>query len=198
MAVDAGSPHGKLSDVGVGGPDAGEASEPETAARTGPERAESLAALVAGGLLTVGTLAGVLGWLSYGAYQSYRADQQRLAFVQVARQAALNLTTIDYTHVEADVARILDSSTGGFRDDFQRRSQPFIEVVKKAQSKSEGTIAEAALESLHGNDAQVLVAVQVTTSLPGVADQPTKGWRMRVDLRKAGPDIKVSNVAFVT
>jgi Mce-associated membrane protein len=53
------------------------------------------------------------------------------------------LTAIDYTHVNADVQRILDSSTGRFRDDFQNRSQPFVDVVEQAQSKSEATVTAA-------------------------------------------------------
>ena len=45
-------------------------------------------------------------------------------------------------------------------------------VVKKAQSHSEGTITEAALESESGDQAQVLVAVTVKTSTAGA---PKKG-----------------------
>lgn len=153
---------------------------------------------LAAGMSIVVALAGLSGWLTYQAYEANHADQQRRVFLQVGRQAAINLTTIDYTHVDADVARILDSSTGAFHDEFEHRAQPFIEVVKKVQSKSEGRVSEAALESVHGDEAQVLVAVQVKTVLNGVPDQGAKGWRMRVDLRRTGANIKVSNVAFVT
>lgn len=153
---------------------------------------------LAAGVSAVAALAALSGWLTYQAHQAYQTDQQRRVLLQVGRQAAVNLTTIDYTRVDADVARILDSATGAFRDEFEHRAQPFIEAVKKMQSKSEGRISEAALESVHGDEAQVLVAVQVKTALPGVPDQGAKGWRMRIDLRKTGANVKVSNVAFVT
>jgi hypothetical protein len=47
----------------------------------------------------------------------------------VAWQAALNLTTIDYTEGDADIQRLLDMATSEFYDDFQQRSKPFIDVV---------------------------------------------------------------------
>jgi Mce-associated membrane protein len=142
-------------------------------------------------------LAGLTTWLGFRAYESHQAQQQRQLFVQVARQAALNLTTIDYTRVDADVQRILDSATGKFRDDFQRRSQPFIDVVRQAQSKSEGAITDAGLESKQGSQAQVLVAVTVKTSNAGATEQQPRAWRMRISVQQVGDGAKVSNVEFV-
>src|SRR5271156_4614851 len=72
-------------------------------------------ALVASAII-VATLAGLAGWLGYRAYQKHEAQAQRELFVQVARQGAVNLTTINYTQVDADVQRILDQATGSFRE----------------------------------------------------------------------------------
>lgn len=148
-------------------------------------------------LLVVSTLAGLVGWLGFTTYQTRQAQQQRALFLRVGRQGALNLTTISYTHVDADVRRILDSSTGTFHDDFQKRSQPFIDVVKQAQSTTEGSITEAGIESVQGDQAQILVAVSVKTSNAGAAQQEPRAWRMRIAVHKAGDAAKVSNVEFV-
>jgi Mce-associated membrane protein len=153
------------------------------------------AALVAGGVV-VATLAGLAGWLRYRAYEKHEAQAQRDLFVQIARQGAVNLTTINYTEVDADVQRILDLATGAFRDDFQQRSKPFIEVVKAAQSKSEGTVTDAGLESQRGDSAQVLVAVAVKSRTAGGEEAPRE-WRMRIEVQSVGDDAKVSNVVFV-
>ncbi|EUA41446.1 hypothetical protein I549_4374 [Mycobacterium avium subsp. avium 2285 (R)] len=142
-------------------------------------------------------LAGLGGWLGYRTYQDTRAQHQRELFLQVGRQGALNLTTIDWESVDADVQRVLDSATGVFYDDFSKRSQPFTEVVRQAKSKSVGSITEAALESETGDSAQVLVAVRVTTSNVGAAEQEPRHWRMRLTVQKVGQDAKVANVAFV-
>jgi Mce-associated membrane protein len=149
------------------------------------------------GLVLVVALAGLTGWLGFRTYQSHQAEEQRNLFLQVGRQGALNLTTIDWQQADANVQRILDSATGTFYDDFQKRSQPFVEVVKQAQSKSVGTIAEAGLESESDNGAQVLVAVQVKTSNAGAPEQAPRAWRMRISVEKVGDEAKVSNVEFV-
>ena len=117
--------------------------------------------------------------------------------MQVARQGALNLTTIDWQRADADVQRILDSATGEFYDDFAKRSAPFIKVVKEAKSTSTGSITEAGLESEAGDSAQVLVAVAVKTSNVGAPDQQPREWRMRIAVQKVGDVMKVSNVEFV-
>jgi Mce-associated membrane protein len=149
------------------------------------------------GLVVIVALGGLVGWLSFRAYDSQRAEQQRQLFLQVGRQGALNLTTIDYEHADADVQRILDSATDTFYDDFSKRSQPFVDVVKQAQSKSVGNVTSAGLESDDGDQGQVLVAVTVKTSNAGAAEQQPRAWRMRILVKKVGDDAKVSNVEFV-
>ena len=121
-----------------------------------------------------------------------------LLFVEVAKQGAVNLTTVSYTEVDKDVQRILESSTGVFHDDFQHRSQPFIDVVKQVRSTSIGTVTEAGLESEDGDQAQVLVAVEVKTATNGAAPpQQPRNWRMRITVQKVDAGVKVSNVQFV-
>ncbi|GAS97955.1 conserved Mce associated membrane protein [Mycolicibacterium canariasense] len=168
-------------------PDAGPAA---------PERSHVTLALVAG-LVLVLALGGLTVWLGIRAYQSKQLDDQRKVFLQVGRQGAINLTTIDFEHADADVQRILDSATGTFYDDFQKRAGPFVEVVKQAKSKSVGAVTEAGLESDTDTGAQVLVAVTVQTSNAGAAEQQPRLWRMRITVQKMGDDVKVSNVEFV-
>jgi Mce-associated membrane protein len=149
------------------------------------------------GAVAIVSLGALGGWFGFRMYQSHQIEQRRELLVQVARQGALNLTTIDWQHADADIQRILDSATGTFYDDFSNRSKPFIDVVKKAQSKSVGTIIEAGVEAQSANEAQVLVAVSVKTSNLGAAEQDLRHWRMRITVQKLGNDAKVSNVAFV-
>jgi Mce-associated membrane protein len=153
---------------------------------------------IAVGVAIIVALLGVGGWLGLRVHQDDQLRAQRNLYVQVARQTAINLTTINYTEVDADIKRVLDSSTGDFHDEFQSRSQPFVEVVKKVQSKTEGTIAEAGLLSYRGEQAQVLVAISVKTSMAGAPpDQEPRRWRMRLTVDKNGDSAKVSKVEFV-
>ena len=185
--VEEGTEEGEDYDAAAGEDGAGDAK---------PRMSHVRLATILGVVLVLG-LGGLAGWLGYQAYQAKQAEDLRNLFVQVGRQGALNLTTIDWENAEADVQRILDSATGTFYDDFQQRSQPFVEIVKQAQSKSEGTVTEAGLESESGNEGQVLVAVTVNTSNAGAPEQQPRAWRMRITVQKIDDEAKVSNVEFV-
>jgi Mce-associated membrane protein len=179
-----------------GAVDAGVDNDPKgVAARARTMSPVRLATVV--GVVAVVASTSVAGWLGYREHQARQAQQQNELLIRVGRQGALNLTTIDYQHADSDIQRILDSATGAFHDDFAKRSKPFIEVLKKAQSKSVGTVTEAGLESQSGDEAQVMVAVSVVTTNAGEPEAEPRHWRMRVAVKKVGDEAKVSNVAFV-
>jgi Mce-associated membrane protein len=174
-----------------------EAAEEPGAPASKPGWSHVRLALVLGTVVVV-ALGALCGWLGYRAYEARKADQLRELLVSVGRQGAINLTTIHFDEADRDVQRILDSATDSFYDDFAKRSKPFIEVGKQAQSKSDGKVTEAGLESMTGDEGQVLVAVTVTTSNAGAPNQPPRSWRMRLTVKKTGDDqAKVSKVEFV-
>ncbi|MGV0810203.1 hypothetical protein [Mycolicibacterium setense] len=153
-------------------------------------------ALVAGLTMAL-VLAVVIGLLAVRVYHAQQSAQLRALYLQAGRQGAVNLTTIDWRHADADVQRILSAATGTFYDDFSKRAQPFIDVVKKVQSVSTGTVTVAGLETSTDTDAQVLVAVSVQTTTSEAPQQTPRAWRMRLSVQKADNEVKVSNVEFV-
>lgn len=175
--------------------DADESEDPAT--ETKPGMSHVRLATIAG-LVAVVALAGLTGWLGYSAQKAQAAEHQRDLFLQVGRQGAINLTTLDFEHIDGDVQRILDSATGTFYDDFQNRSTSFTEVVKQVKSKSVGTVTSAGLvEPSTPTEAQVLVAVTVKSEIVGQPEQPPRSWRMRISVQKIDDQTKVSNVEFV-
>lgn len=180
-----------------------EVSEPDQDDEPKPKRSvrqllSGTRGLIAVSLAAVVTLGALAGWLGYRYYGDQQTQERRALFVQVARQTAINLTTIDHAEVDADIKRVLDSVTGAFHEEYENRSKPFIEVVKKVQSKTEGNIAEAGIVSATADQAQVLVAVAVKTSLAGAPpDQEPRRWRMRLTVDRTGDSAKVSKVEFV-
>lgn len=175
------------------GTDGGEAAPP-----TGGEPRSAQRRAATFGLAVVVALAAMVGWFGVRVHHSQQVQAQRSQFLQVARQGALNLTTIDWQRADADVHRILDGATGDFYNDFAKRAQPFIEMLKQAKATTVGTITEAALESQAKDTAQALVAVSVQTSTAGEPDQAPRAWRMRVSVQRVGDQVKVSNVGFVS
>lgn len=150
------------------------------------------------GLAMALALAVVVGLLAVRAYHAHQSAQHRALYLQVARQGAVNLTTVGWQQADADVQRILSTATGPFYDDFSQRSQPFVEVVKRVQSSSTGTVAVAGLESSTDTEAQVLVAVNVQTTTNEAPEPALRSWRLRISVQNMGDDVKVSNVEFVS
>jgi Mce-associated membrane protein len=153
-------------------------------------------ALLVGTLVVVG-LTALTGGVGYRFYESHQAAQRRIEFLQVGREAAVNLTTIDWHHADADVQRILSTATGNFYSDFSKRSQPFVDVVKQTQATSQGVVTAFGVESATGQQARVLVAVSVQSTNAGAQQPSPRLWRIRIDVETVGRDVKVSNVEFV-
>lgn len=143
-------------------------------------------------------LGALIAFLGTQAHRTQQSEDLRAMYVQVGRQGAVNLTTIDWQHADADVQRILGTATGTFYDEFSQRAQPFIDVVKQVQSVSVGTVTAAGLESSTDTDAQVLVAVSVQTTVGEEQQQTGRAWRMRISVQQTGDGVKVSHVEFVS
>jgi Mce-associated membrane protein len=152
---------------------------------------------VAAGLSILLVLSGLTGWLGYRTYEVGQAQERRALFLEVGRQGALNLTTISAVQADADMKRILDSSTGAFYAQVQRGAQQFVTRVQKAQTKSVGTIAAAGVESEQGDGAQVLVTVYVKAADTRGSQQPARSWRMRITVQQVTGGAKMSNVEFM-
>src|SRR5882757_1323935 len=186
---------GSETETGSGDPPTGRGGRDDEVTQ-GP-RLSSLrlaAAVIIAAIVALGALA---GWLGYQAFQARKLNLRDALFLQAGRQSALSLTTIDYTEADADIRRVLDSSTGDFKDEFQRNSIGFADAVRKAQAKTTGTVTAAGIESVDGDTAQILVAMSVNTTNAGAPAQQPRLWRMRIGVQKQGDEAKVSNVSFV-
>jgi Mce-associated membrane protein len=152
---------------------------------------------IAFGLVVVAALAGVAGWHGYRAYRGHETEAQRNLYVQVARQTAIDLTSISYSEIDNDFQRIMDSSTGALHESVQTRHQDFALLAKQEQSKMEGKVEEAALESADGDQAKVLVAVSVKISTAAAPEQKPRRYRWRMSVEKTPDGAKVSNFELV-
>jgi Mce-associated membrane protein len=117
--------------------------------------------------LAVLAVTALAGWVGWQTMQAHDGQQHRAVILQVGRQAAIDLTSIDYTTVEADIQRILDASVGTFHDEFQSNATGFANVVRQAQTKSQDSVTDAGVESIDGPTVQILVTASVKTSSAG-------------------------------
>jgi Mce-associated membrane protein len=154
------------------------------------------AAVVATATLTLGLL-GVSAYLVWHHDQVIERRQQDAAFLSAARQGIVNMTSFDFNRAKEDVQRVIDGSTGEFRDDFQKRAADFTTVVQQSKVVTQGSVAAAAIESVRGDSAVVLVlASERVTNAAGAKDEPRE-FRLRVTVSPDGDQLKMSKVEFV-
>ena len=148
-------------------------------------------------IVTICALLGVSGWMLWHHHDVLQKRQQSAAFVAAARQGVINLTSLDFNKAKEDVQRILDSSTGEFKDDFARRADDFASVVKDSKAVTQGSVAATAVESISKDSAVVLVlANERVTNLAGAKDEP-RAFRFRVSVLRDGDQLKISKLEFV-
>jgi Mce-associated membrane protein len=179
-----------------------EAAEPTDAAEPEPARrrlrAPNLAmALTVAAVVAICALLGGSGWMAWQHHNVVQERQRAAAYIATARQGVINLTSLDFNKAKEGVQRVLDSATGEFRDDFQRRAEDFESVVKDSKAVTEGSVAATAVESMNNDSAVVLVlANERITNIAGAKDQP-RTFRFRVSVVHDGDQLKVSKVEFV-
>jgi Mce-associated membrane protein len=126
------------------------------------------------------------------------AEQQRRAeYAAAARQSVVTLMSLDFTKAKDDVQRILDNSTGQFRDDFKNQADDFIKVAQDSKVITEVTVNAAGVETMTNDSAVVLLSATSRVTNAAGAKQEPRTWRLSVNLQRDGGQIKMSKVEFV-
>ncbi|MBF6216724.1 hypothetical protein IU479_01170 [Nocardia abscessus] len=153
-------------------------------------------ALAAAALLVIALVCGAT--LSVLATRSaHERDERRAEYVETARQAIVNLTTIRADSAKQDIDRILSLASGEFKTEFDGRVDPFTSIVQQAKVVSTGEIVEAALESDDDRSGRVLVAAKQSLTNAGQAEPQTRYYRFRVTVSRGDSGLTVSDVEFV-
>jgi len=159
-------------------------------------RMPMIAALAA--IVLIVCFAGASVYMVFQHRDNAQHHQREAAFVEGAKHGVLNMISLNYNKAKEDVQRVIDSSTGQFKDDFQRSANDFIAVVTQSKTITEGTVNAAAIESMEEDSAVVLVAAtSQVTNAPAGKDEPPKVWRLKVTVAEVGGQYKMSKVEYV-
>ena len=143
----------------------------------------------------------VLITLSVLMVQNHRhqaAEQQRSAeYTAAARQSVVTLMSLDFNKAKEDVQRIIDNSTGQFRDDFKNQADDFIKVAQDSKVTTEVTVNATGVEQMTNDTAVVLVSATSRVTNAAGAKQEPRTWRLSVGLQRGGGQIKMAKVEFV-
>ena len=155
--------------------------------------------VVAISLVVVATLAqlGLSGFFLYHHRQADEVRQQAAEYSAAGRQSVVTLMSLDFSKAQDDVQRIIDNSTGSFKDDFEAQAKDFVKVAQESKVVTEVTVSSSAVQQMDDDSAVVLVAASSRVTNAAGAKQEPRSWRLSVDLKREGDQIKMSKVEFV-
>lgn len=131
-------------------------------------------------------------------HRQVQAEQQRAAeFAAAARQGVVTLMSLDFKHAKDNVQRIIDSSTGQFKADFEATADDFAKVAEQSKVVTDATVNSTAVDSMTDDSAVVLVAATSHITNAAGAKQDPRNWRLSVSVAREGDQIKLSKVEFV-
>jgi Mce-associated membrane protein len=137
------------------------------------------------------------GFFIFGLRSADARDARRADYEQTAKQAILNLTTINDETAKADIDRVLAVASGELKAEYAERKDAYASVVEQAKVKATGEIVETAIENEDPNSARVLIAAKQTLTNAGMKDPQTRFYRFRVTVTRGDNGITASQVEFV-
>ena len=153
-----------------------------------------VAALV---ILVTAALLALSGYMIWEHREAERLRQLDAEYSAAARQSVVTLMSLNFNNAEEDVQRIIDNSTGQFKDDFELQAQDFVQVAQDSKVITEVSVNATGVESMTEDSAVVLVAASSRVTNTGGANQEPRTWRLSVHLQREGDQLKMSKVEFV-
>jgi Mce-associated membrane protein len=148
-------------------------------------------------IILICAFVGASGYMVWQRNETTERNQRTANFIAGARQGVVNMFSLDFNRSKEDVQRVIDSSTGQFRDDLQQRAKDFTTVVEQSKVVTQGTVNAAAVQSIDGNSALVLVAASSQITNAAGAKDERRNWRLKVTVTDDGGQYKMSKLEFV-
>lgn len=161
----------------------------------------SPARLIPALIAAVATVA-LLSATGYMLWQHRTAEQQRrqaAEYAASARQGVINLMSVDYNTAKDTVQRVVEGSTGKFRANFEESADDFVRALQEEKIVTKATVNDAAVESVTGNSAVILVSATSRREGPDSpkSQQQPRVWRVVVTMERDGDQMKLAGIEFV-
>ncbi|UVE93958.1 hypothetical protein [Dietzia sp. B32] len=154
-------------------------------AEPGAERRRGRAGRIVTALVIVALLAatGILGYLTW---QNHRDAELRRSASDDATRLVTQLATYDHTDVDANLDAVVADATPDFAERYREVSDGLRELLASGEGTSTGTVTHAAVESVDGDRAVVLVFLDQEISNVTVPDGRVDSSRMVVTVVRDG------------
>jgi Mce-associated membrane protein len=162
-----------------------------------PRRSRAKATIVSIGVMVFGgslIASGLMLWRDQTIM-----DRRQLAteFAAAARQGVTTLMSLDATHARADLQRTIDACTGPLKTQLEATSSVMAKQAEESKVVSKVTVEAVAVESVTHNSAVALVAAKSDVTNADNTKRPPVLWRLSINLRRDGGQLKMSKVDFV-
>ena len=191
----------EADDGDAGDGDAGDGDAGDAEAAPVPVRrrrmvfaAKAIAVIIA--VLGIAGLASTSAWIVVSHQQAEQQRSRNAEFAAAARQGVVTLMSLNFNRAADDVQRIVDNSTGQFKQDFEAQSKDFIRVAEESKVITDATVTATGVKNMTDDTADVLVAAYSTvTNAQGAKEEP-RTWRLIVSMARDGGQLKVAKVEF--
>jgi Mce-associated membrane protein len=110
--------------------------------------------------------------------------QARRQAIAAASNYATDITTYDFSHLDAQFKKVQDESTGSFRSQYTEASAGLRDLIAKFKATASGKVLEIAVESSDTGHAQILLFVDQTVSNTNSTTPRVDRSRMKMGLEK--------------
>lgn len=156
----------------------------------------SLVTVIALGVVVL-ALAVASGWLGVATLHNKDEADQRAKAIQSARQMGVNLMSLDASTAQRDLDRIVAGTTGQLKNKLASQSNAFMQQVSKYKARSTVSDVDAALVSIDGDSAEVMVSLNGTVTNDKVKNGTPQGYRYQMDLTRVDDRWLVSGLEVV-
>jgi Mce-associated membrane protein len=157
-------------------------------------RSTLVLALLVGALLVGGGVTAFVLLNGDDSGDTASADLVAPGVLVAAREEATAFFSLDYRHPDDDIKRVLALATGDFKKQYDANKAQVIAQLTAKKLVTTASIPKdgVAVEFAHGNDARVLVVVDVTRTIGSTTDSLRN--RARIVLTRVGGHWLVSGV----
>ncbi|QXJ23664.1 hypothetical protein AGRA3207_004854 [Actinomadura graeca] len=136
-------------------------------------------------------------WLGFVTLHKKDDADQRAKALQSARQMGVNLLTLDNKTAQHDIDRIVAGTTGDLKNTLGSQTKSLLDQLAKTGAKSTVSEVDAAVVSIDGDSAEVMVSLNGTVTNAKVKEGAPRAYRYLMDLTRVGDRWLVSNLEVV-
>jgi Mce-associated membrane protein len=158
-------------------------------------RARFLAVAIA--VLLVTASFGACGSMWWKHHTMLEQRHRTAEVTAAARTELTDLMSIDYTKARDGVQRVIDDSTGQFKDQFQSSAEDLVASLEQSKVLTTVTIKAVAVKAMTNDSAVVLIAATSRASSLQGAQRDPRNFRVMLTLVRDNGRLKLSRVEFV-